>query len=931
MPADAATLLSGIGGRLLAGNNAGSVLFSNQSNAGIFNNWQQDMARATGSALADEIANNVRRQTLTHAYMAIRPGSEPAQAANFANNIMGKWGFGTVYGMLDSALGLDYSADIGNYTGQMAAAQAMNMLRSGNGPKSFWFADSLARNFFGDRAYNAAEFGGLSQRGAAMVAARLGEHMDLSRFVDPGRNIEAQGKDAADRLKEAVKRCGQAMEPLKDVFGDDIPAMIDAIEQLTGKALGATSTRRIADVAEKIADAALAGNYTVQQASATTAMINRALSSQQGLSLNHYTMAPALADATLNMQLGNTAPSYMTDAQYANMAADIATRRAQLKAGDTFVKAFVLWRSNMRRRGMEGTQDQFIAAMNRMGGVNTRNAIMLSGAGPMGLDAAYQDPEYNDLVASGFGGEMARHQLAASKVSMLARGNMYNPLVRGTLGLSARGAVRATNMMAAALRSNGELLNMEDLGTMTRTLVGMGMSAGDANIVARLISINRNDPRTNGWMAELQALNAEDVSRARAQSARELRGTLSSVDTLIMDPNKGLNTISSDRWTAEGISTWLNGSQSIIKAAPRWRAYTNSAVSAGLLAADMSTEGPQTTNKESAEYKEWENERASRGRRMVNYALTQSGLTNATFQRAMHDFNMAKTDDERRVLADVMYAASSEGLSASVAEFLGDTSDYRKYNARRQLLSRLVRQSTFRGQVDALKAADAGNAATYAGLYAEIESTAGGLDGNADNKITDEERIKAIDQLIAAEKEQRKNGGGTKGRLESLQRMRYAASAANVGLREQLRVANYKQSVQDLINDQVGQEQDEYSKLATEVRDRAVGVDNDTTDFTTTQDRVTAIRQMIKDEKSKDGGGNEERIRRLEELEKRAVSAAKSTAEPFNLGSMLTDILGVLNKIFTSMPAKPSDGEPSPPTPPRPNDAAGDDYFSWPK
>lgn len=177
----------------------------------------------------------------------------------------------TIYAALAPRLGLGdpgaASADMATLTRNLARG------RFAEDPRLATVASAaVARGLFGGdvttdstgygmsvapKEFSAAEWHGFSRDAIASLAAQRTRGADIlsGLQLDSGQGLA----NGVMRLRDMMKSTAEALAPLRDVFGTDIPKMVRTIEGITGQSFASVSTSRLAALSESISNASLNG------------------------------------------------------------------------------------------------------------------------------------------------------------------------------------------------------------------------------------------------------------------------------------------------------------------------------------------------------------------------------------------------------------------------------------------------------------------------------------------------------------------------------------------------------------------------------------------------------------------------------------------------------------------------------------------------
>ena len=229
--------------------------------------------------------------------------------------------------------GVDAAKQIGNSLTRMATDANRWILGRGQ----------IDKKKQGDQSYGG--FGG----GAVMQLASILEN--ASDVLGDPQNI----KESLKNFQNKVKATAQALAPLKDIFGEDIKAMVDMLQSTTGQNINQLTPSMIRSMSTNTVDMARYSGATIAQ----IASANQKLFAQTaGYGGNTFTrVGGGLTGAyyTGLIAQGN-APAGVHAAQYAGNTAR-AVASAQASAGvDWTAMAYGLW----KKKNPQGNIDDFM-------------------------------------------------------------------------------------------------------------------------------------------------------------------------------------------------------------------------------------------------------------------------------------------------------------------------------------------------------------------------------------------------------------------------------------------------------------------------------------------------------------------------------------------------------------------------------------------
>ena len=311
---------------------------------------------------------------------------------------------------------------------QQAGANVIRRSRTYGRRNAFLQARAVGNLFTdeqGNYSFDAKDYGFMDVGEASAVAAALTKDLDFFGGTDP-KSME----DAAKRLKDQVQAYTKALAPLKDVFGKDVPAMINAIEDLSGQKLSQMSSVRVQDVAQRVMAGAAAGNYNLGQLSAMTHQVGAAI---LGMNVPYINDLGALAQSQtiLSVTEGGLAPAFMSKARFDNMVTDATIRASNSRGADMLNLAYSAWKNEGAGRD-GGTMDKFMQQYNTLRETMGTDKAILAISGTNSLyqleqvGARYSD--YASAVEANLGGQMA---LGENLDDMIEYGKYYIDSLEG--------------------------------------------------------------------------------------------------------------------------------------------------------------------------------------------------------------------------------------------------------------------------------------------------------------------------------------------------------------------------------------------------------------------------------------------------------------------------------------------------------------------
>lgn len=132
-----------------------------------------------------------------------------------------------------------------------------------------------------DPGYGGSSYGNFGQLGTDYIAKEIEKQ---NHFLRGYGGSDQADKSKIQQFRTKLQNMTQSLEPLKEIFGNDVPKMLQAIEQLTGKRSTQVSRTEIRTLASEMSLAASNGNYTAEEA-AVLGMRLRSAASGKGVDL----------------------------------------------------------------------------------------------------------------------------------------------------------------------------------------------------------------------------------------------------------------------------------------------------------------------------------------------------------------------------------------------------------------------------------------------------------------------------------------------------------------------------------------------------------------------------------------------------------------------------------------------------------------------
>ena len=415
-----------------------AVLYTNMTPYGVFSEQQDSMQRRMANRQVADLTRASRSQwfeATAKTLMSYEDWSKNNtgtledyeafmhnRAEGFADNKALAWLLDTV------GFDPDNIAMARTYLGK--AGSNITRLRKGAGDRAAFAASRATRNLFmnedGQIDYNKEDYGFMTMGETAAVVAALTRDMDFFNTPDVtslGSNVE-KIKQATNNIKKAAQDYTNALSPLKDVFGSDIPKMIQSLEQMTGQRLTQMSAEAVGDATRRIMAGAEAGRYQLQQLTTVRQQVSGAIT-QMGVPFINDISATEQAQTILGITNTGLVPSSMSANRFEQLAADRVMRTSNSRGATALNQAYALWREEQERNGETFATDQqafetFRTAYQQLreDGMAVDNAILeLSGKDNMyQLQDALGSQYYQTAVRRNLGGSMAMQESTNQRI-----------------------------------------------------------------------------------------------------------------------------------------------------------------------------------------------------------------------------------------------------------------------------------------------------------------------------------------------------------------------------------------------------------------------------------------------------------------------------------------------------------------------------------
>ena len=291
-------------------------------------------------------ANNVAESELTQEnYDAFITN----EAIGYANNPIS----GFLYNTFDPDGVLAASQNL-----ERAGANLIRKSRYAGRRTAFTHARAVGNLFTGangEYKFEKADYGFMNIGEASAVAAALTNDLDI--FEGAG-NDPKELENASKRLQKLTKDYTQALAPLKDVFGTDVPAMIKAIEDLSGQKFSQVDPTQLKQMTQRVMAGVVAGNYDLAELTKMRTNISSALMQMNTPTLMDVGVL-AQSQSILGQVHSGITPSFMSSERYTAQVADFAMRTATSGGAQYLNQAYAVWKTRNPTKSIEEFEAEY--------------------------------------------------------------------------------------------------------------------------------------------------------------------------------------------------------------------------------------------------------------------------------------------------------------------------------------------------------------------------------------------------------------------------------------------------------------------------------------------------------------------------------------------------------------------------------------------
>lgn len=451
----------------------------------------------------------------------------------------------TLYSMLDP-MSMNQAS---RYMGYAATNMIQAGMASGN-RNAFANVKSVMRGMFqdaeGNYNFSSSDYGGMGQGEVAALMAALTKNTDFLKDADLTKAGSLE--DAAKKLRNTVQEYAKALAPLKDIFGKDIPGMLQSIEELTGQSISTLDPERARAVAIRAIDSTGTGRYSMGHLTAISGVMKQQMAGMDVPTMNRLN-ATLYATRALDYMRGGIAPNFMTADDYNNAAANLALSTASSNGADMFAQAYSLWANEQSRAGKSTSMEDFQSAVQRAAGPNgnmLKAAMALAGANTsMDLERGMAFEWYGKAKAAGMDQTMAFDAYMKQEGAMAADYMAGNKGVQEELSKIANTTIgydESYRLFQDVMRLGTQdvsLFNMSD-AQRRDALRERGLTNTEIDMQNVIFNRLRQDKWFTPYMSHVFMADGFRKQEQARQKASERRSLIESLDISIAQDAKGL-------------------------------------------------------------------------------------------------------------------------------------------------------------------------------------------------------------------------------------------------------------------------------------------------------------------------------------------------------------------------------------------------------
>lgn len=351
-----------------------------------------------------------------------------------------------------------------------------------------------------DTVASSAGMGGFDPKAKATLAAILTAG---NGFGLQGNAITGEGHErVAEQFSGRVKKMAGAMGALRDVFGQDMQSLINTMSTIFGsQGMQGVAAQTIQQLAGGIVSTLRLTGKTTAQLQQVVAATKQGMQSMGVTNGYQLTGAVGVGVTSLGMAGGIYRPNTMSNADFANLAANNMSSIAGSRSAQAIANAYGAWLQSNKT----GTQDDFLAEIGR----RVEN-------GKSATQAAFQLAGVNAFNHSRFAGTKGAVQMkqSGSAVGIVSRSALASRLQNARRFYTNSGNDAAqVNKAFQILKGNlgGVLMNTNDIEQTYKAYTGHALDTATANLIRQV----------KGDNPVLTATIAANANYDRAQQARQ--------------------------------------------------------------------------------------------------------------------------------------------------------------------------------------------------------------------------------------------------------------------------------------------------------------------------------------------------------------------------------------------------------------------------
>lgn len=187
---------------------------------------------------------------------------------------------------------------------------------------------------------------------------KLYGNMKISEVMQVGQELirtdstgfNNNGKFDSAKFKQSIKSMSQALQPWKDIFGTDIPELMNQLEALTGQGISVQRSTLKAS-GSRMASVMQATGANVQNIAAYKQVL--ASSMQDPTMSNRASLGAHSVASDMIMGTANSGRMSMTTAEFQQEAGTFYSRSAASKFADNYALAYAKWSNETKEAGFQ--------------------------------------------------------------------------------------------------------------------------------------------------------------------------------------------------------------------------------------------------------------------------------------------------------------------------------------------------------------------------------------------------------------------------------------------------------------------------------------------------------------------------------------------------------------------------------------------------